>query len=510
MLTLLLVLLVAMQGVLEGASLTVEDSVTGTTPRYIGACSALSFYESDLQDLGINTYRFWTNSMQLLEWQDDNQDFGSPTSEAIRADEANGFANTIPWDFWDTTFNRDDAWRRGTQNFNDMFSIARQNDIEPIVVLRTWENPPDGPEWPISSPIDEDDLNEWWEHCFAIAYWLNVRNDYQVKYFEVLNEPDLSSQGWNGTMDEYVQLVKTAADAVTYASGLAGVSSYVMAPVVSNSGSAYVADIFTDADGSVDVADYHNYDNDQVTFEGHVTTMKNKVIAYDTDEVTEPLWLTEFGVYGNYSESNPRYDTYERAMLTAHQLRILAEQGVEGATIFSMYDWGLDDWGRGLININLDGGSETVYTETYYSYRLMVRGLAGGKDILGEDTDFTGDLMVTRGGDGVVNILVFDGGETFQTDISELGITIGHLKLYQYDSDGTRDELVSEFDFSGGTFSFQAPDNGIVLAQVEAVPEPGSAALVALSAAFGFFVRRRWRRRQVRSTHDDTMQRTDA
>jgi len=222
MLTLLLVLLVAMQGVLEGASLTVEDSVTGTTPRYIGACSALSFYESDLQDLGINTYRFWTNSMQLLEWQDDNQDFGSPTSEAIRADEANGFANTIPWDFWDTTFNRDDAWRRGTQNFNDMFSIARQNDIEPIVVLRTWENPPDGPEWPISSPIDEDDLNEWWEHCFAIAYWLNVRNDYQVKYFEVLNEPDLSSQGWNGTMDEYVQLVETAADAVTYASGLAG------------------------------------------------------------------------------------------------------------------------------------------------------------------------------------------------------------------------------------------------------------------------------------------------
>jgi len=154
MLAVLLVLLVAMQGVLEGASLTVEDSVTGTTPRYIGACSALSFYESDLQDLGINTYRFWTNSMQLLEWQDDDQDFGSPTSEAIRADEANGFVNTIPWDFWDAAFNRNDAWRRGTQNFNDMFSIARQNDIEPIVVLRTWENPPDGTRDELVSEFD--------------------------------------------------------------------------------------------------------------------------------------------------------------------------------------------------------------------------------------------------------------------------------------------------------------------------------------------------------------------
>jgi len=491
--------LVAVVALLAGATaqaytIQIQDGVVGKTLHYVGACSALSFYESDLQDLGINAYRFWTNSMQLLEWWDDDGAIGSPSPAAIRADQPNGFVNTIPWGFWDATFKRNDTWRRGVQNFDDMFRIARRNDIEPIVVLRAWERPPGSGPWPISSPITQEDLNEWWEHSFAIAYWLNVRNDYQVKYFEVLNEPDLPSQGWDGTQAEYVQLVQAAADAIAYANGLAGVPHYVMAPVVSNAASSYVARTFDDADASVDAGDYHTYDNDLGAFRGKALIMKSNIAMHNPDGRIEPLWLSEFGVYGNYSAGNPPYDTYERAMLTARQLKVLSEEGVEGATVFSMYDWGLDDYYRGMINIHLDGGSETVYTHTYFAYRLMARALVGGRDMLQVDTDFGGDLMAIRGEDGLLYMLVFEGGGTFRVDVSALGCSEGQVRLYRYDGVSAWDDLVGEFRFSGGRFTIDAPAMGIILAEVEVVPEPLTVAF-AMSGATALLVCRRKRQR---------------
>lgn len=74
-------------------------------------------------------------------------------------------------------------------------------------------------------------------------------------------------------------------------------------------------------------------------------------------------------------------------MLTANQLLTFSEEEVEGVTVLNMYDWssaaGQD---CGLIDLQNDGmgGISRVPTETYYAYRLMVRGLNGGKERLAQ------------------------------------------------------------------------------------------------------------------------------
>jgi len=97
----------------SAASITLHATLVGTTTTYIGATEAGGFWIEDLVDLGINTYRLWTKMAELEWWDDDDasdglwddSEYGVPTSTTIRADAANGFANSIPWPWWDARFN---------------------------------------------------------------------------------------------------------------------------------------------------------------------------------------------------------------------------------------------------------------------------------------------------------------------------------------------------------------------------------------------------------------------
>ena len=458
------------------ASLTVHDVVLGQTSTYIGATEAGVFFMDDLTDLGINTYRLWTKMAELEWWDDDDAraatpwmctEVGTPSIAEIKADQGSGFANTIPWDWWEEQFTGTYYTWSGHSR-EEVIQQCVDNGITPVLVLRNRDdgNQPDacGGAWAPDSPIEQADLNEWWEHCFAIAYWLNVLHSYGVTHFEVLNEPDLAGQGWHGTQAEYVQLIQTAHDAVQFANDMAGIGTVIHAPVVSNSSSPYIAYSLDNADDEIAAVDYHTYADDP---SASLTTVKATIGAHNPDGVTEPIWVSEWGTYTS------SYDTFARAMLTAQQLLTFSKEEVEGVTVFGMYDWGGFD---GLLD------TDRARSETYYAYRLMTRGLKGGKERLDyAASGINGELMVTRDAEHVY-ILAINGDATIDVDLSALGLGEGEVNVYEY-SDTHKDAVVATPAMAGGQFSFSAPASGVVLAEV--TPPPLAVELASFSAVPG-------------------------
>jgi hypothetical protein len=454
----------------ESATITVSDTVLGKTTTYIGATEGGVFNISDLTNLGINTYRMWTK-MDELEWWDDDDalaylcnEIGTPISTTIKLDQTSGFTNTIPWEWWDEQF----TGTYYTWSGNSREQVIQQcvaNGIAPVLVLRARDDhgKPDccSGNWaPIPNPTTEADLNEWWEHCFAIAYWLNVQHSYGITHFEVLNEPDYSGQGWTeygGTTAEYTKMVQFAYDAVKFANDIAGIGTYIHAPVVASYGSSYVADSLDGADDEIQVVDYHNYDNDPTA---SITGISSTIAAHNPDGVTEPIWVSEWGTYSS------SYDDFNRAMLTASQLLIFSEQEVEGVTIFGMYDWGSFS---GLLDTSRNR------TETYYSYRLMIRGLIGGKERLDHTASgFSGTTrtMVIRDAEYVYIIVLRDDvGETgtVSVDLAALGCGSGTVTVWEY-SAANKDVVVQTPTMTNGQFTFTTPADGISLARTEGGP----------------------------------------
>ncbi len=445
-------------------NITVYNDVLGKTTVYIGATEAGIFYIDDLLDLGINTYRMWTKMNELEWWDDDDargdtpydcSAIGTPTIQQIKDDQVNDFANTIPWDWWDEQFTGTYYTWSGNSR-QQVIESCVQNDILPILILRTIDDQGQpnfcSGNWAPDTPISAADLNEWWEHCFAIAYWLNVLHNYGVTHFEVLNEPDLSSQGWHGSQAEYVQLVQTAYDAVKFANDIAGTETVLMAPVVSNYGSPYIAYALDQADAQIAAVDYHNYGADPTT---SIAAVNASIAAHNPDSIIEPIWLSEWGTYTS------SYDDINRAILTAQQLLTLSELGIEGATIFGMYDWGSFS---GLLDASRDK------SETYYAYRLAARGLIGAKDRLHYQVDsLNGQVMATTNGSSIY-LLLINAGATLSVNVSALDVWAGQAKVYEY-SAAYKDEVVDTPTIWAGAFSFTAPAEGVSLVEVPLPPD---------------------------------------
>jgi hypothetical protein len=479
----------------ESGTITVHSTVLGQTTTYIGATEAGGFWIDDLNDLGVNTYRLWTKMAELEWWDDDDavdelwddSEYGSPTIAQIKADSGTGFTTTVPWaDWWDVRFTEPQSWRYGTQSRQGIITALRNNGITPIVVLRTYDDQgsPEMRPWatwalrPSGPPLTDTFRNEWWEHCFAIAYWLNVRNNYGVTHFEVLNEPDYNCQGWRndscpgfaasffGTKAEYVQLVLDAHDAISYANSFAGLPVYVHAPVVADHGSSYVTYTLDNADAAVQVVDYHTYAND---VRPSIVSISGTIGSRNPDGILEPIWVSEWGALWS------SYDTITQAMRTANQLLTFSEEQVEGVTIFNMYDWSTgagQDYG--LVDLKDDGsdGALRVPTESYYAYRLMIRGLAGGKERLDHTASgLLGDTrtMVTRDTDYVYVIVLRDGvgmTGTVSVDLTAIGSGSGTVTVWEY-SAVNKDVPVQSPAMIDGRFSFTVPADGVSLARVD-------------------------------------------
>ena len=473
----------------NSGALTVHNQVLGQTPAYIGATEAGGFWIQDLNDLGINTYRLWTKMGELEWWDDDgavagwlDTEVGTPTITQIRADAASGLTKTIPWEWWDARFDEVQSWRYGEQTRRGIIEALALNNITPLVVLRTYDDQgqPEqraagGGAWAPRPPVTETFRNEWWEHCFAMAYWLNVRNAYGVTRFEVLNEPDYNCQGWCnnscvgfaadfcGTQSEYAQLVLDAHDAISYANSFVGLPVYLHAPVVANYNSPYVATTLDQADVAVQVVDYHTYAADP---RSTVVGIRSTIASHNPDGVLEPIWVSEWGALWT------SYNTFERALRTASQLLIFAEEGVEGATIFNMYDWSPQVGGDyGLIDLQDDGngGSLRVPTESYYAYRLMVRGLLGAKAVLSHTMSLSGTAsIVTRDAEYVYVLVLRDAAsvtDTLAIDLTAIGSGSGAVEVWEY-SAANKDVVVATPVMSVAHFSLVLPAKGITLARI--------------------------------------------
>ncbi len=450
----------------SGVWVTVHDTVVGTSPSYLGGNEGGAFRTSDLVDCGVNLYRIWATMGELEYYDDDwvaagypgwptydSVYYGVPTIAGVKAD-----VNLVPWAIWDDAFTRA-RWTTAAP-FKDVLDGCVAAGAEPLLVLRT-KGPGEGwIDWVPNAPDGADFWEEWWEYCFAVAYWCNVRNSYNVTRFQIHNEPDLAGQGWQGTQAQYVQLIEYARDALVFANTLAGLPVYLHAPMVSNYSSSYISYSLDNADSSIDVVDYHVYDKYH-SLPTSIQTVKQTIIDHNTDGIEEPVWISEWG------DLDLNYNTQTRGLLTARQLYQMAAGGVEGSAIFMFYDWGSDE--SGLID-------ETTFTpyDSYYAFRLMLRGLQGGRDILQADLSEPSErIMVTREGDTVC-VLAVEVGDEVGVDISSLAGGTGPSDLYTYNA-AFKDQTSGVPVVSDGTFSFTAPTEAalcLVISLSGLVPSP--------------------------------------
>ncbi|MDD2889905.1 MAG: T9SS type A sorting domain-containing protein [bacterium] len=435
---------------LQGASFTITDSVIAHTQDYIGTVEGGHFNINDLLDCGINSLRLY-GDMSRLEPEDDDKIYGIPCVDSIKADSFSSFSSLIPWAVWDSILTDSIYWGTGI-SFDKILKECSMNTIELVLGLR----PIDifgKPDWAPRFPYDQSDWNEWWEYCFAVTYWCNVQHDYKISHFQIHNEPDVLSQGWDGTFEEYVNLVKYGADAIRFASRFSETKPYIHSPVVAQEGSQYMSYTLQYADSFVDIVDYHNYSNNQTNA---AKTVNSMVFNYNNDGIVEPIWNSE---WGTYSES---YNSLSMALTTANNLFdfSLLDTSIgthcTGTNQFLMWDWGELD---GLVNTD---GSKN---ETYYAFRLCCRGMQGKKEILRNDYNSNGRVMVTRDSSAVY-IIALEIKDTLFVNAAQIGIGSGTGEYYVYDK-AYKDSLVNSIVINNGIFKFFCPDSALVCVKID-------------------------------------------
>jgi hypothetical protein len=441
------------------ATITVSGTQWGTSSNYIGADEGSSgFSVADFQDAGINSYRLY-GGMSAWEPQDDDGVYGSPSIAAIQAN-----PNVINWAWWDNVMAGQPhytwAGTQGvvTQTAGQIFGALQTAGIRPVVVLRNRDDS-GNPLWSPNPPTTTNDWNEWWEHVFATVYWLNVRNNYHVDDWEIHNEPNISSQGWGGTVAQYWDFVRQTNNAIqyVYATYLPGRTPNVWAPV-----SANCCDIswplyaLQNVPNEFNVMDYHNYDADVTAYTEQVHSWLNQFGVPN-----RPAWVTEWGDYPVHHQGPP-YDNVTQGVLNATTLLRGSRPGNdrwEGSHIFSFYDWGT--YGSGLIG----GLPGTTKRTAYYGFRIATRALQGGRATY-QSTTSTSSLIAitTKDTSGNVYLLVTNSSSTIYTITANLSalLTNSTGTMWQYDATHN-DVVVGSPALSNGSVTFDIPGTAVVL-----------------------------------------------
>ena len=375
--------------------LTITSREVGVTSCFIGATEGnVRFDPADLRDLGLNTYRVY-GGMSRWEAHDDDGAYGLPTIDEIKADPA-----VVPWQRWDAAMTEpprdsDYSWSGDNHLWRgsalDLFSALRANGVRPVLTLRNRDNH-DLPSWSPNPPRSAADWNEWWQHVFATAFWLNVRHDLRVDDYEVHNEPDNPPQGWTGSRDEYLLLVESTRDALdhAYATFLPGRAYRLHAPTTVG-GSSWPRDFIPRLRDS-DALNVHSYDPDVSPY---VSRVRGWAAAAGKSSL--PIWLAEWGSYEDEYDSVPF-----AAGLIANLIRTSTPgpSRVEGSHVFALYDWdGFDHLTIPYTNIKGIIGARGERRASYFALRLALRALQGCRTVLAVETsaDTSLSAIATRG-----------------------------------------------------------------------------------------------------------------
>lgn len=437
------------------AKITVSPDQWGVSTRYIGGTEGSARFDIDeLTDCGINTLRIY-GDMSRFEPTDDGGEYGSPSIAQIKAD-----PDVIPWKRWDEVMDSiysphiEVSEGQPELTWRHVFEQLKQAGVRPVISLRNRDTH-FKPDWSPAVPQTEADWNEWWEYVFAMAYWLNVRNDYRVDDFEVLNEPDNSpSQGWTGTREQYFEMVRKTKDALDYVyrTYVPGRTYHVHAPATA--GPRWVPSLLAEVGDHFDSLNVHNY---AWWDKGEFVRKMHRHLA-ESGHPEYPIWLSEWGTY------DVSYDVPYMALAVVENLIRFSQPGddhVYGSHLFSFYDWVYDgNAGWGIVK-----GDGTRHA-TYYALRLANRALKDAKPTFKATTDGA-DLMAiaTREADGKINLLVLNWSETVSynvhADLSGM-VEDGTGEIRQFSAE-VRDEVVGETTVTDSGSEFGAPAYSVVL-----------------------------------------------
>lgn len=444
-------------------SIKIDARPQGMSTRYIGAVEGnVNFDRADLQDLGINTYRIY-GGMSRWEFEDDDGVYGSPSIAAIKRN-----PKVINWQWWDNAMtnppNNSDYWWSGLSNevwqgnAHTLFATLKEAGIRPVLSIRntddSWH-----PDWALqlNPPRDQADWNEWWEHVFATAYWLNVRNDYQVNDFEIHNEPDIRLQGWGGTQADYFELVKVAKDAIDYVykTYLPDRAYHIYAPVTTEN-SHWVYDALQSIPTFFDSLAIHNYADDISSYIQQVHQWLNGTI-----HANSPVWLSEWGTYtGGYEELSFALNLLKNLIRASRP----GVQHIYGSHIFSLYDWGQSNRVQGLI------GADGERRLSYYTLRMGIRALQGGRPtfstFLNRSSDEHLTAIATQDIDQTISLLMVNtkpAQQLVNVDLSNLS-TRATGRVWEF-SAAKRDEMIGNIELEEGRAVYPIPANAAILMQ---------------------------------------------
>jgi hypothetical protein len=431
-------------------ALTITGTQVGNCQRWVGAVEAASDFDpADVAEIGIDAYRIY-GGMSRWEKVDDDGVYGSPTIAEIKAN-----PNVIDWTVWDAAFTYpyDYEWTRDTMTpvtAQEIFAGLHALGVEPVVTVRNRDNY-DNPTWSPNPPVSDADWNEWWQHVFATVYWLNVRNDYEVKFWEVHNEPDNGGQGWGGTMEQYYDFITYTNDAVKTACGIAGLECKTFAPVNQTGGDNWAEGSLQNRDSDFDVLDYHRYTKGQHD-QSSTSRMYNQIVRDNNpDGIIEPIFNSEWGTYRSSYDSQSTAQTF---MWNVWQFSQPGDDYVWGSTIFSLYSWPEFD---GII---MNDGTKT---ETFYAMATLTRALSDGKasyEIVGGASSVY--VLGLKDTDGFyISINNRSGTDYDVTAEVSAHVSSGTAQVFEY-SATNKNVLVATPAVSNGQVTFTSPSDSIV------------------------------------------------
>jgi hypothetical protein len=451
-------------GTASGASGTLAVSGTqwGVSTCYIGGTEGnVRFDASDLVGAGMNTYRIY-GGMSRWETADDDGVYGSPSIAEIKAD-----PNRVNWAHWDAVMtsppNGSDYDWSGTPgtvwqgNARTLFQGLKDNAIRPVLTIRNRDNN-GNPAWSPNPPTTTADWNEWWEHVFATAYWLNVRNDYRVDEYEVHNEPDNRGQGWGGTQAQYFELVRFTKDAIdhVYRTYLPGRTYHIHAPVTKG-GSDWPLAAMQQVPGEFDSVNIHNYSSDITSYTRAVHGWMNA-----NGFAAAPLWLSEWATYrGRYDNVSTGVELVIKNLIRASRP---GDDHIYGSHLFTFYDW--DGFHGGFQNFEGLVDRTGARRASYFAMRMATRALQGCRptyETISSISDVT--AITTRDAIGSVYMLVTNSApratHTLTADLSPHKTTSTGT-MWQFGS-GTMDVVTGSPALSAGRVTFTIPGRSAVL-----------------------------------------------
>lgn len=442
----------------SASTITVNGTPWGHSTCFIGAVEGSSRFQiSDLKDLGINSYHIY-GGMPRWEAQNDSSSYGTPTIDQIKAN-----PNIINWAAWDTAMTNppdgSDYWWTHDQprwhgNARTIFEDLQAAGIHPILTLRNRDDK-HNPSWSPNPPKTQADWNEWWEHVFATVYWLNVRNNYHVDDFEMHNEPNLLSQGWAGTQDQYVTLLQYTHDAIdfVYKTYLPGRTYHIYAPAT-NTGSDWPYVMLQKAPDLFDRLDIHNYSQDMSTYVRQAHRWLNAL-----GRPNDPVWISEWGSY----HTDNKYETPSMGITLINNLIRGSQPGedyVYGSNIFSLYDYGHTPFG--LISTN---GTKRI---DYYAMRMAIRALQGCRPTYRSTVNNPNLFAIaTKDAQGTTYFLVTNQGEkeSIRMHVNLSALLSGEKgTIWQFDAQH-KDEIIGNTIANQGQVTLTVPAMGALLVQ---------------------------------------------